>query len=73
MKTNTTTRIAGALALVAGVSIGFGQGTFRNLGFEEATIISVSDDPYYQHFVYSTNAIPGWTAYIDGIPQIMVG
>lgn len=44
----------------------FSQG-FMNLNFENATI--VPDNSQGIPFVYAANAIPGWTAYINGVPQ----
>jgi hypothetical protein len=45
------------------------QGTFGNLGFESAVIMPDPASPYYPEGVYASNAIPGWTAYIGGVPQ----
>ncbi len=42
----------------------FSQG-FVNLNFESATMLSTSQS-------YASNAIPGWTAYISGIPQTTI-
>ena len=40
------------------------QGTFQNLDFEQATIVSTGTEPY----VIASSAIPGWTAYIGNNP-----
>ncbi len=39
---------------------------FINFGFEDATI--VSDPAKGNPYVYASNAIPGWTPYISGVP-----
>jgi hypothetical protein len=43
----------------------FSQG-FVNLNFENATIMPDSNYPFA---IYAINAIPGWIAYISGVPQ----
>jgi hypothetical protein len=40
-----------------------GQGTFRNLGFESATLVPVPGQP---PFYYLAQAFPGWTVHIGG-------
>ena len=47
----------------------FSQG-FVNLDFESATITQVPGFPY---FVYASNAIPAWTAYLGGNSQEIIG
>jgi hypothetical protein len=46
------------------------QGTFQNLDFEQAI-----DVPTYpgSPFIWTANALPGWTVYAGGIPQTEVG
>src|SRR5437660_10129437 len=53
-------------ALVSAAAPCFSQG-FVNLGFENATI--VIDASRGSPFVYATNAIPHWPAYIGGLEQ----
>jgi hypothetical protein len=43
-----------------------GQGTFRNLNFEQASIIPLVGSPYYPYGIATSNALPGWTAYQAG-------
>jgi hypothetical protein len=45
----------------------FAQG-FVNLNFENGTMTPDLSSPYYPYSVYASNAIPGWTAYINGNP-----
>ncbi len=52
-----------ALACAAAFTNADGQG-FVNLNFENGTIVQD-----FFPFVYASNAIPGWTAYISGVPQ----
>ena len=40
---------------------GQAQGSFQNLNFEQATIVSDPSSPYYPSAVYASDAIPGWT------------
>ncbi|HEY5041373.1 MAG TPA: PEP-CTERM sorting domain-containing protein [Verrucomicrobiae bacterium] len=54
--------------LTAGMISCFSQG-FINLDFESAVINPDPSSPYYPYAVYDTNAMPGWTAYINGSPQ----
>ena len=42
---------------------------FINLNFENATITPDPSGPFYPYSVYASNAVPGWTAYINGNPQ----
>ncbi len=42
---------------------------FQNFDFENATITTDPSSPYYPYGVYTSSAIPGWTAYISGVPQ----
>jgi hypothetical protein len=51
------------------VCIGHSQGTFRNLAFENPIPPLVRDASF---MVPSSNAIPGWTAYISGVPQASI-
>jgi hypothetical protein len=56
----------GCLALVlSGALSAQAQGTFENLDFESANVSSYSSSNY----IPTTNAIPGWTAYLGGTPQ----
>jgi hypothetical protein len=48
--------------------MGHAQG-FVNLGFENATFIVDPSGAFYPYSVYASDAIPGWTAYISGVPQ----
>jgi hypothetical protein len=59
---------AGVVILASG-TCGFGQGTFRNLDFEQATIVFDPTSPSAPYAVYASNAIPGWTAYLGTTPQ----
>ena len=54
-----------AILLGLGCLTGNAQG-FINLNFERAKIVT---DPSYPYYAYASNAVPGWTAYLDGIPQ----
>ncbi|MCC6819174.1 MAG: PEP-CTERM sorting domain-containing protein [Verrucomicrobia subdivision 3 bacterium] len=47
---------------LAARSAAFGQGTFQNLDFESAALVSVPGDPFGS--VYAAQALPGWTGYI---------
>lgn len=40
------------------------QGTFQNLNFEAANVAG-----YAPGLIPASNGIPGWTAYIGGVPQ----
>jgi len=42
---------------------------FMNLDFENAVITPDPSSPLYPYAVNASNAIPGWTAYIAGVPQ----
>jgi hypothetical protein len=53
--------LVGGLALLVSASGAVGQGTFQNLDFEQATIVSDPSSPYYPNAVYASDAIPGWT------------
>ena len=52
---------------VYGTTLCLAQG-FLNPNFENATI--VSDPAKGNPYVYASNAIPGWTAYISGVPIV---
>jgi hypothetical protein len=43
------------------------QSSFLNLDFEQASIIPIPGSPYFPKAVYTTNALPEWTAYIGGV------
>jgi len=43
---------------------------FVNLNFENATVTLIPSSSYN---VYASNAIPGWTAYLGGDPQGIIG
>jgi len=47
---------------------GYSQ-SFFNLDFEGATINRDPSSPYAPYAVYSSSALPGWTAYISGVSQ----
>ena len=54
------------LFIIISLALIHGQG-FVNLNFENAQI--VYDSSYPPYAVYASDAIPGWTAYIGGVPQ----
>lgn len=60
------TKIIGILLLITGQS--FSQG-FVNLNFESAKFKTDPGGFFPPNSVYASNAIPGWTAYLDGVPQ----
>lgn len=41
------------------------QGTFQNLGFEQAKIVLINNPPA---LIWETNAYPGWTVLANGVP-----
>jgi hypothetical protein len=59
--------IISAIALLFLLQTGFAQ-SFVNLNFEQATIVPDQTSPYYPYEVFASNAIPGWTGYINGNP-----
>ncbi len=59
-------RLAIALLLAASLN-GWSQGTFQNLGFEDATLIPIPGDP--SGSVEFSAAFPGWTGYVGGQMQ----
>ena len=61
-------KVAVLIVLLSFARLGFAQG-FVNLKFENA-IINSNGAPQYE--VIASNAIPGWTAYIDGTPQTYI-
>jgi hypothetical protein len=58
----------GSLALFLSAADGLAQGTFQNLDFEQANKVSVGGGlpPF---FVYTADALPGWTLTVGGAPQ----
>ena len=42
------------------------QGTFENLDFEQANVDFI---PGGVGWIYATNALPGWTVYLNGVAQ----
>jgi hypothetical protein len=63
-----TAKILFALCCVCGG--GVHAQSFANLNFENATLIT--DPSQGVPFVYATNAIPGWMAYINGAAQTSI-
>ncbi len=67
------TKLISAFTLTAALLVciprGFAQGTFQNLGFENATIVPDPASPYYPYDVFASNAIPGWIPYIGDVVQ----
>jgi hypothetical protein len=57
--------------LLINVQIGFSQGTFQNLNFEQADPVFVSG-LYSPSEVTSASAFPGWTVLIGGVQQSVV-
>src|SRR5579885_3463998 len=43
---------------------------FINLNFENASFTVDPAGAFPPYSVFASNAIPGWTAYLDGIPQM---
>ena len=59
----------GGLALLLSAALSAqAQGTFKNLDFEAANVSGYSSPNY----IPTTNAIPGWTAYLGGTPQAYI-
>ena len=56
------------LVLLTGIRLCHSQG-FVNLDFESATIVVDPTSPYYPYVVFASNAIPGWTGYINASPR----
>jgi hypothetical protein len=56
------------LTLLLGIQRSHSQG-FVNLNFERATVVFAGDSFH----IYASNAIPGWTAYLGGNPQTIIG
>src|SRR5437867_549501 len=69
MKLSHYSRRCGVAVFLIAVASAVGQGTFFNLGFENATIVRDTNSPYYPYAVFASNAIPRWTAYISDVPQ----
>src|SRR5437899_3071063 len=66
MKINLV-RIEVATCLASlGSQKGYSQGTFYNLDFESVILPLI---PAMNGCVPTANALPGWTAYLDGIPR----
>jgi hypothetical protein len=66
------TKIIGLIFLLL-VGRGFAQG-FANLNFENAQFTVDSSGnffggTFYPYAVYASSAVPGWTAYLDSVPQ----
>ena len=56
------------IVLLFTAQLGFSQ-NFVNLNFENASFQSDPSSGFYPYLVYASNAIPGWTAYANGLPQ----
>lgn len=61
-------RLIAVLLAVEAIPAGYSQG-FVNLDFEAARIVPDPDSPYYPSDVFATDAVPGWVAYLHGVPQ----
>ncbi len=53
--------------LLSTACLSFSQGTFENFGFESASLVPISGDPYQR--VQFNAALPGWTGYTGTNPQ----
>ena len=69
MKTNSLKSAVVILSLLFCLYRGHCQGSFRDLDFESATIVRDPSSIYYPYAVVASNAIPGWTGYVGGVPQ----
>lgn len=58
-------RWSACLALLVSAAVAAGQGTFQNLGFESATLIPAGGEQFFDF----SQAFPGWTGYLGGVPQ----
>ena len=70
MRLQSASWLAASLAVLLTARGATGQGNFQNLDFESATVTPVPGGP---GVVYASNAIPGWTAYLGGNPQNIIG
>ena len=48
----------------------YSQG-FVNFNFEQATVTQA--DPPLTSYIYASGAVPGWSCYIGGVPQSIIG
>lgn len=62
MKPNLVKSLVLSAVCVCGGGNGRAQGTFENLGFEDATIVPIP----LTDFIVASNALPGWRCYIGG-------
>jgi hypothetical protein len=67
MKNNTVKYFMLTLILWVGQQIGFSQGSFENLNFESATIVTDPSNPYYPYAINAADALPGWVVVAGGI------
>ena len=72
MRRRSSAWLVGGLTVLLSAAGALGQGTFQNLDFEQARIIPIVGNPLYPEAVATTNALPGWTAYIGGSPVDVV-
>ena len=70
MKAQTIVTVVILSFIVVGGPRGYAQGTFRNLGFERPILPLIQDNNL---MVPASNAIPGWTAYLDSFRLDRVG
>jgi len=61
---------AGSLALFLSAADALAQGTFQNLDFEQADIVPIGGLPSF--YVFTAEALPGWTLTVGGAPQPMM-
>jgi len=66
MKINLVRIALASCLLLLGSQQGYSQGTFVNLGFES---VILPLNPGINSSVPISNALPGWTAYLYGIPR----
>src|SRR5580765_6813231 len=70
MRTKATSLVVGMALNLAFLSVCEGQTDFKNLGFELAVPVPVSNDPLGR--VYAQNALPHWTSFIGTNEQTAV-
>jgi hypothetical protein len=66
----TSAWLVGTLSLLLSAAGVVGQGAFQNLDFEQANIVPVSGLPSF--YVYTVDALPGWTLDVGSAPQPMM-
>jgi hypothetical protein len=64
----TTRLFATCSATLLAVLSAQAQGTFQNLGFEQADPVVIVGSPYYPTAVTFGSALPGWSSSIGGVP-----